>query len=277
MILRRSRLRLVAAILLTSAACAMGQENRRVVPLPQAHAHNDYRHDRPLIDALAHGFCSVEADIFLVDGQLLVGHGRSELKPGRTLERLYLDPLRRRVRQNDGQVYPGGPTFTLLIDIKSSGEKTYRALRKVLAEYSDILTCVRGDESTAGAVTVVISGNRARATIAADGPRFAGIDGRLSDLDTDKPSHLMPWISDRWGQHFSWRGEGSMPGAEREKLRAIVEKAHQAGRRVRFWATPENTAVWQELHAAGVDLINTDDLAGLQRFLLSRISVTGGR
>ncbi|HET6325009.1 MAG TPA: hypothetical protein VFG04_09940, partial [Planctomycetaceae bacterium] len=43
-------------------------------PLIRAHAHNDYEHKRPLFDALDQGLCSVEADIFLVDGQLLVGH-----------------------------------------------------------------------------------------------------------------------------------------------------------------------------------------------------------
>ena len=39
-----------------------------VTPLRQAHAHNDYEHPRPLLDALDHGFCSVEADVFLTDG-----------------------------------------------------------------------------------------------------------------------------------------------------------------------------------------------------------------
>jgi hypothetical protein len=42
------------------------------VPLTRAHAHNDYLHARPLFDALDHGFCSVEADVWLVDGKLLV-------------------------------------------------------------------------------------------------------------------------------------------------------------------------------------------------------------
>jgi hypothetical protein len=42
---------------------------------------------------------------------------------------------------------------------------------------------------------------------------------------------------------------------------------------VRFWATPDDRsqlreAVWRELVLAGVDLINTDDLEGLQQFLL---------
>ena len=45
-----------------------------VEPLAQAHAHNDYEHPRPLLDALDHGFTSVEADVWLVDGELLVAH-----------------------------------------------------------------------------------------------------------------------------------------------------------------------------------------------------------
>ena len=43
-------------------------------PLVHAHAHNDYEHKRPLFDALEQGFCSVEADVWLVEGKLLVAH-----------------------------------------------------------------------------------------------------------------------------------------------------------------------------------------------------------
>jgi len=53
-------------------------------------------------------------------------------------------------------------------------------------------------------------------------------------------------------------------------LKQIVEKAHAQGRKIRFWATPDKPEVWKALFDAGVDLINTDDLGGLQKFLLSR-------
>ena len=58
-----------------------------------------------------------------------------------------------------------------------------------------------------------------------------------------------------------------MPDQERQKLQAIVEKAHGKARRVRFWSTPDDPAVWRELADAGVDLLNADDLPGLERFL----------
>src|SRR5437773_6651310 len=88
-------------------------------PLVHAHAHNDYEHKRPLLDALDHGFCSVEADIYLVDGKLLVGHNRKDLRPNKTLETLYLEPLRERIRAYGGKVYRAGPTVHLLIDVKT--------------------------------------------------------------------------------------------------------------------------------------------------------------
>ncbi len=261
---------LIVSSLVSSASSSSLAEERAVVPLPQAHAHNDYRHRRPLLDALDHGFCSVEADIFLVDGKLLVGHDRSELTPQRTFESLYLVPLAERVRGNAGRVYADGPQVTLLIDIKTNGPSTWPVLHKALTRYAKVFTRVENGRVVEGAVTAVISGNRPFKEVAATSPRFAGIDGRMSDLDSDAPAHLMPLISDHWFRHFKWNGKGPMPEEERKKLLDIVKRAHASGRRLRFWATPDIEPMWRELHAAGLDMINTDDLEGLSRFLRSR-------
>lgn len=250
-----------------SDAAAQQKEPAAVKPLYRAHAHNDYLHDRPLFDALDRGFTSVEADVFLVDGRLLVAHTVLELDPQRTLEKLYLDPLRERVRAGGGKLFADGTSLTLLVDLKADGEATYRALAKTLAHYDDIITVVRDGRLEQKPVTVIVSGERPRETIAAEKVRYVGIDGRLGDLDSKLPSHLLPLISDNWSSHFKWRGEGDMPPAEQEKLAVIVEQAHSAGRRVRFWAAPDRPAMWRQLHAAGVDLINTDDLDGLAEFL----------
>jgi len=236
-------------------------------PLRQAHAHNDYLHERPLLDALDRGFTSIEADIFLVNGQLLVAHSVLELNPDRTLEKLYLDPLRERVRAGGGKLFADGTGLTLLVDIKADGEAAYQALAKTLAKYGEIISIVRDGRLQTKPVTVIVSGDRPWRTISAAKTRYVGVDGRLSDLDSKLPSHLLPLISDNWTSHFRWRGAGDMPQDEWDKLVAIIRKAHAAGRRVRFWATPDEESMWRQLHAAGVDLINTDDLDGLARFL----------
>ncbi len=248
------------------------------VVLTGSHAHNDYQHDRPLYDALDHSFTSVEVDIFLVDGDLLVAHDLENVKPDRTLRSLYLDPLRARVRENGGWVYPDGRQLTLLIDIKSEAESTYLVLREILQEYSDILTRFESGVRRDGAVVAIISGNRPKRIMERETIRYAAYDGRLEDLNSGALATFIPLISDNWTVHFTWTGEGPMPDFERQKLRDIVETAHAEGRRVRFWATPDHPspareAVWRELLLAGVDLINTDDLDGLQRYLLEHYSV----
>jgi hypothetical protein len=244
-----------------------------VVPLLCAHAHNDYRHDPPLCRALEHGFTSVEADVFLVDDKLCVAHDPDEIRADRTLRSLYLDPLRRRARKNAGHIYPQGSRFILLVDIKSAAEPTYRRLHETLVDYADIVTSFGPEGRTDKAVLVVVSGNRPLALMKSQPLRYAGYDGRLSDMESDMSADLMPLISDRWPSHFTWRGEGPIPDEQRDKLLSVVRTAHAKGRLARFWATPDarsqaREALWRELLAAGVDLINTDDLEGLRDFLL---------
>lgn len=261
---------LVGVLFATLLSVFVQQAIGQPTPLIHAHAHNDYLHPRPLLDALDHGFCSVEADIYLVDGQLLVAHDRDKVKPDRTLQSLYLDPLRERAKKNGGRVFPKGPEFTLLIDLKSDWKITYPALRAVLTNYTDMLTTFHGEMKHTNAVMVVISGSRDRKMFEGEPTRYAAFDGELSDLDTNPSSNFAPWVSARWGGSFSWRGSGAMPEAEKRKLESIVKRAHDQGRRVRFWGAPDNAAFWQAIQSAGVDLINTDDLPGLENFLRGR-------
>ncbi|MEU1127550.1 phosphatidylinositol-specific phospholipase C/glycerophosphodiester phosphodiesterase family protein [Streptomyces sp. NPDC005899] len=269
------------ALVPAQAATAAPVRRRGPRPLGQAHAHNDYLHPRPLLDALAHGFTSVEADVFLVDGELLVAHEPAALDPSRTLTSLYLDPLSELIRANHGTVYAGHRSpLRLLIDIKADGAAAYHALDQVLRRHHGMLTRSVGGRVHAGAVTPVVSGDRAaRAPMEAQPIRYAFYDGRLDDLGGAAPASFAPLVSADWTKYFAWRGTGPFPAAERRHLRTLVGAAHREGRRVRFWATPDTAgpardAVWAELLAAGVDHLNTDDLAGLEAFLRQR---DGGR
>jgi hypothetical protein len=268
------------AMLLACACSRAATSAGEIIPLVHAHAHNDYEHHRPLLDALEHGFTSVEADIHLVDGRLLVGHDVEDAQ--QSLQELYLEPLRQRVAENGGSVYPGGQGFILLIDIKSEAETTYRALDALLQQYRNMLTAFGPQEAIPGAVSVVVSGNRPRELMEGQEIRYAAYDGRLNDLETSAPASLVFMISEKWTDYFTWNGRGVMPEAERARLKEFVAAAHANGRLVRFWAmydkrTRARTALWQVLLDAGVDLINTDDLEGLQGFLLANDPTLAGR
>lgn len=273
------RLRAMHGVL---AAAFMVPSHARAQPAPleHAHAHNDYEHPRPLLSALEHGFRSVEADVHLVDGRLLVAHDRDSVKADRTLESLYLEPLRLYIHQHGGRAYPGGGPLTLLIDVKSDSEATYLALHAVLRRYADILTIFSahvstipgGDSAVTGPVTAVISGERAINTMQRATVRFAAVDGRLADLEKSPamPVTLMPLISDSWDRITKWKGDGPAPATVRRDVGRAVSLAHEQGRQLRFWGTPDRVAVWRILRDAGVDLIGADDLDALRAFLASR-------
>lgn len=226
-------------------------------PLRQAHAHNDYLHTHPLHDALSHGFTSVEADIFLVDGELLVAHEATDLDPTRTLASLYLNPLLARVRANHGTVYAGyREPVQLLIDIKTDGAAAYLELDRQLRRYRRMLTSYHDGRVRAGAVTPVISGDRAaRVPMEAQRTRLTFYDGRLDDLGTAATASFIPLISSNWTESFGWLGTGPFPAAERDRLRSssapptAAGSVSASGRRPTSRdpsATPSGPNCWQQ-------------------------------
>lgn len=250
----------------------------QVVPLPNAHAHNDYEHERPLIDALENGFTSVEADVYLIDGVFYVYHDLPALPDkNRTLENLYLRPLRERIEANNGYVYPGYEEFFyLMIDFKSAAKPAYKQLKSLLENYQNFISTVKqGKEETGKPVKIFLSGSISGGSydeILKEELLFAGIDGRPGDLGKGIAASAMPVVSDHYRRFLSWNGKGLVNDKEKEKLLTFVKQAHAEGKKVRLWAAPDVPEVWAFLFENGVDLINTDDLEGLSAFLAGRQS-----
>jgi hypothetical protein len=268
----------VVLVIAAAVGIATAVRHRRWAPMPGGHAHNDYRHHRPLLGALNQGFTSVEVDVWPGTGpggdRLLVGHDEKDLERWRTLRGLYLEPLARRVEEY-GRVQPGvDRPFQLLIEIKSDPERSWELLEAELADYQFMLTRFEAGNIHPGAVTVVISGKPPRDALAKADVRYAACDGTFGAIgNPDQPAALVPLCSENWTWKFSWNGTGQMPAAERELLREWVAKAHAEGRTVRFWGVPGShsakirKAFWEEMRAAEVDYLGTDDLAALRAFL----------
>lgn len=246
------------------------KDNIYVIP---AHAHNDYEHERPLHDALDCRFKSFEADVFSVGDSLFVSHDYEDITPGKTLRSLYLEPLKKRVRENNGSVYGNGDEVILLVDIKDNGLSTYKLLHAILENYKEMLSWFEDGEKRTGAILVIISGNRPIEFMKSQQIRYAGFDGRIENLDSEIPPELMPMVSDNWRYYFTWDGMGEMPLEERERLRDFAVDAKDKGYILRWWGTPDDTPgqemkVWQALKDAGVGLTGTDNLKELEQFFV---------
>ncbi|MGD9545928.1 MAG: hypothetical protein AB7V45_00140 [Candidatus Krumholzibacteriia bacterium] len=237
-----------------------------------AYAHNDYLNDRPLQDALDGGFRGVEADYFLVDGELLVAHDIEDLRPGRTLEALYLRPLRERIDRL-GCVQPGEPVFYLNIESKREGPETYDALHDVLSTYEDILTTVRDGEVISGPVQVILVGwFPPLADLAAQPVRYAAVQSHFKELPADHasyPAHLLKLITVKYRDEFAWNGCPPRPGEFTWRLHEVRQARNAVpGRVLRVFAVPGSAEVCAALLAGGMDLIGTKDLQKTGRVLL---------
>ncbi|HWA34173.1 MAG TPA: hypothetical protein VG737_08595 [Cyclobacteriaceae bacterium] len=235
------------------------------MPHLKAHAHNDYEHARPLFDALQNGFNSVEADVHLKDGVLVVAHNKVT-RQSPQLMKLYLSPLDSLLKVNHGSVFSKSTSpFYLMIDIKTDGPETYTAIRKMMTTYPR-LKCKSGSCP----VKVFLSGERPVSLMMADGYDGLSIDGRPSDLEKGYSLEWMPVISDNYSKWCSWDGKTMPAKNDLRRVRELAERVHAEGRKLRLWAIPDNILAWRELSNAGVDLINTDHLEALNRYLTQR-------
>ena len=238
------------------------------IPLSNGFAHNDYWHKRPLLDALDNGFTYIEADVYERDGRLIVAHILPALNYNRTLDEMYLKPLFDQVLKNNGSVYPGyHNSVTLMIDVKSDADKTYLVLKQMLEKYSGMLSSYSNGNIHIGPVTIVISGHKPEKLLSTEGKRFAFVDEDLRLVRKDTLADMYMMASCKYSKLLNWRGEGAFPDQEKQRLVSFVNVAHKFNRKVRLWASPENTVVWQTLLNCGVDLINTDKLEELKIFL----------
>lgn len=88
---------LLLALALTCCGVAAAQ------PPVLIHSHNDYAQRVPFYQAYAQQVSSIEADVFLHDGQLLVGHDVEDLRADMTFEALYVEPIVTLFARNGGR------------------------------------------------------------------------------------------------------------------------------------------------------------------------------
>lgn len=204
-----------------------------VLALALGWAHNDFQHARPLRDAVEHGFCAVEADVYLKDGNLRIAHVPWRSDPGRTLESLYLKPL-------ETTDVSACERFHLVVDFKSHSAAALRTLEAELSR-------ARLPKN----VRVLISGWYPRSEARIDGKLYA-IDGRLDDIGKD--ARIFPVIS------------APLPWFWPVRIPPLILKAHLSGHKIRFWGAREEPWAVKALADLGVDYLCVDELGAYSRW-----------
>ncbi|WP_240916413.1 alkaline phosphatase [Pedobacter sp. HDW13] len=233
----------------------------------QAHSHNDYKQQIPLLSAYYAGMGSIEADIFYQNGELFVAHEHSEIKPGRTLKKLYIDPLVALFKENGNHAYPDAKKkLQLVIDIKEDHEHALPELIAELKAYGPIFDRKQNPD----AINVVISGDVPAADRFQDYAEIISFDGRPYKSYTTSQLTRIAMISDDLANYAVWNGKGTPTPPDLKKLTDVVAKVHQMGKPFRFWNTKDSPNSWKELEKMGVDWVGTDHPEALKAFYQNR-------
>jgi len=260
--------------------------------VPKAiHSHNDYWRDVPLLTAISFGVASVEADVWLINGTLMVGHEMAALTKARTFDSLYVQPLLSTINGMNpkdpftaNQTTPNGVFDTasgvplqLLVDIKTDG---VQALPFVLAALEPLrsagyLTTFANGTMTLRPVLVIGTGNSPLEPIKALEPRDFFFDAPLTELsvpsNTTWSPTLSPIASTDYATAVGWSGIGNITDAQRANITKFVHDAQSRGINSRFWDTPgwpifARNAIWHELLNDGAFWLNADDLEAASSF-----------
>ena len=209
------------------------------------HAHNDYEKPLPLFNALKYRAFSIEADVFNRNGQLLVAHSANQLPGAKTLNELYIRPIVSLYKKNKGRISDDKHyRIVLMVDVKEGGEETIRQLADLLKANRSTFDRSRNPN----AVQVIVSGDRGSIKNWVSFPSYIFFDGRPTEQYDSATLKRVGLISDSYSAYAE----------NKDKLNAVIGKAHQAGKLFRFWGAPDNEFSWKYFHDAGVDLINTD-------------------
>lgn len=241
---------LLLALALTCCGAAAAQ------PPVLIHSHNDYAQRVPFYQAYAQQVSSIEADVFLHDGQLLVGHDVEDLRADMTFEALYVEPIVTLFARNGGRAFrDSDQTLQLMVELKSETDPTLRAVAALLGRWPEVFD----PEVNPAAVRVAVTG-RVPAPEAFDRyPRFLGFDGVWDADYTPEQLERIALISTNFRDFSQWNGKGTIIPAEKERLEQVIDRAHEQGKPVRFWNAPEGTTVYYTFYDMGIDYINTDN------------------
>lgn len=226
----------------------------------QIHSHNDYQKSLPFYRAYSQQVDCMEADVYidsLSETGLLVGHDPQDLATALDIEEVYIKPIVFVFAQHGGRPWRNSErTFTLMVDLKTPLHPTIDRLIAKLKKYPEVF-----DPSVNPyAVKVVITGSRPTPADFEKYPKFIFFDGFIEERYSPEQLERVTVISEPFFTYSKWKANGdTLSDSDRKAIVGVVEKAHEMGKPIRFWASPDNPQAWETLHNLGVDVINTDN------------------
>ncbi|WP_184543163.1 alkaline phosphatase [Mucilaginibacter sp. FT3.2] len=249
--------KIITLVGLLLSSCAAVNAQIKTYTVADAHSHNDYKNNIPFYRAYEKGFGSIEADVYAVKGQLMVAHDKKEISAKRSLKILYIDPLIEKL-SHDPQRH-----LRLLIEIKED----YKAVLPLVINELKPLEKYFAYDGHPGRLSIVMTGAVPPAAVMPNYPDWISFD--VDHLDGFRATQWkkIGLVSFPLSKYVHWNGKGVFNGEEIKRLKDGIDSVHNAGKKVRFFETPDTKSSWLAMLRLGVDVIGTDDIEGLGNFL----------
>ncbi|OOQ59487.1 alkaline phosphatase [Mucilaginibacter pedocola] len=222
-----------------------------------AHSHNDYKNNIPFLRAYEKGFGSIEADVYAVNGRLMVAHSKDEINEKRSLKALYLEPLAEKLQRDPQR------KLRLLIEIKENHKAVLPLVIEELKPFAQYIS----SPAKPNRLSIVMTGAVPPAAEMPDYPDWITFDVDHLNGFTPQQWQKIGLVSFPLGRYVRWNGKGVLNKEEKKRVKGAIDSVHAAGKMIRFWESPDTKSSWLALMRLGVDVIGTDDIEGLGDFL----------
>lgn len=221
------------------------------------HSQNDYNQSAPFYKAWSQKANSLDVNVFLHKGKLIVGNDCSKLDENETFEQFYLIPIQQMFKINNGRLWKDSEnSMQIFVKFQSDPEASICVLDSLINIYRNCFD----SRINKFAAEIVITGNKPDKESFCNINDIFSFDGDIDILYDNNQLERIALFSDDFKKYSYWNGKGSLISADLEKINSTILKAHKSGKPIRFWNAPEGITAYYTFYNLGVDYFSTEHI-----------------
>lgn len=210
---------------------------------------------------LGQGVTGFEVDVMYIYGELYVTSSMPDSANHKhlTLSDACLFPLYSHSKKvNAEKTDATKQEILLLLNIKNDPIKAYSRLKKAILPLRDQIS-FRNTDWHQGSIRILTRNKILSDFLEKEELSYLGFVGNKEDLNTSLKPEILPLIEFDFAELTNWHGAGNIPFPDYVKIKELINKAHQQGRKVCISNCPNHQAARDVLTSSKVDFILTND------------------
>ncbi|MDX9883680.1 MAG: hypothetical protein RBS73_16585 [Prolixibacteraceae bacterium] len=223
-------------------------------------------------DLLGHGVANFEVDLMYIYGKLFVTPSMPDSANHKVpvFAEAYLFPLYSNLKKNGNSIISGDNRESFIIlNFHNEFKKSNKELKSMVGPLKGLITHYNQGVND-GKVRLLVKDKNLEDDLSKDGFMCLGLVGDKNDIESTHDYFQMPLIELDFTELTTWNGVGNIPFPDFMKIKELVNKVHQKGRKLSVINCPNHKTVWDMLATSKVDFINTNDPVNVCNYLNER-------